>query len=270
MFPKFHRSRRWPLLLLCLVAASVLAPRLLAAQTADEVINAYLKARGGMAKLRAIQSERITGTVTFAPRVEVPFFVERKRPLKMRMEMTLNGLTLIRVYDGKSGGWMYNPFAPNAAVEPMAPSDLEGIAEEADYEGPFVDYKAKGNQIEYAGKEDVDGKPAQKLKLTSKQGAVGYFFFDAATGFMVKWQGMRRIGDKDVPWETYFRDVHEVDGLKFPFLEESGAVGSNQSQKIITTQIELNIPINDSQFTEPKISAPAPASAPADPPKSNP
>ncbi|HUI52295.1 MAG TPA: hypothetical protein VLX60_10945 [Terriglobales bacterium] len=251
--------------------ASLFAPWILSAQTADDVINAYLNARGGMAKLGTVQTERITGTVTFAPGgVEVPFFVERKRPLKMRMEMTLNGLTLIRVYDGKSAGWMYNPFAPNAAVEAMNPAELQGIAEEADFEGPFIDYKAKGNQIEYAGKEDVEGKPAQKLKLTSKQGAVGYFFFDAASGFIVKWQGKRKNGDKDVPWETYFRDVREVRGIKYPFLEESGAIGGNQTQKIVTTNIEVNIPIEDSQFTEPKIPSPAPASAPADPPKSNP
>jgi len=268
MFPKsILPLRRWFLLVLAVVPAFLLCPGYLSAQTADDVINAYLKARGGLTKLRAVQTERVTGTVTFTPGGEGPFFVERKRPLKMHMEITLNGQTLIRVYDGKSSGWMYNPFAPNASVEPMKPGDLQSIAEEADYEGPFVDYKAKGNQIDYVGKEDVEGKPAQKLKLTSKQGEVGYFFFDAAAGFIVKWQGTRKIGDKDIPWETYFRDVREVEGLKYPFLVESGAIGSDQVQKIATTKIEINIPINDSQFAEPKIPAQAPASAPADPPK---
>jgi len=258
------------LLAVSVFAASLLYPRCLPGQTVDEVISAYLKARGGLTKLRSVQTERVTGTVTFVPGVEGPFFVERKRPLKMRMEMTLNGQTLVRVYDGKSSGWMYNPFAPNAAIEAMKQSELQGIAEEADYDGPFVDYKAKGNQIEYAGKEEVDGKPAQKLKLTSKQGEVGYFYFDAATGFIVRWQGTRKNGDKEVPWETYFRDVHEVEGLKYPFLVESGAIGSEQPQKITTTKIEINIPINDSQFTEPKIQAPSPVAASADPGKPNP
>jgi outer membrane lipoprotein-sorting protein len=270
MFAKFLCSlRRVLLLALAVVLALLFCPGHLSAQTADDVINAYLKARGGLAKLRAVQTERVTGTVTFAPGMEGPFFVERKRPLKMRMEITLNGQTLIRVYDGKSSGWMYNPFAPNAAVEPMKPADLQGIAEEADYEGPFVDYKAKGNQIEYAGKEDVEGKPAEKLKLTSKQGEVGYFFFDAATGFIVKWQGTRKNGDKEVPWETYFRDVREVDGLKYPFLVESGAVGSDQVQKIATTKVEINIPLSDSRFTEPQVPAAPAVTAPADPAKPN-
>src|SRR5882672_8297363 len=46
----------------------------LPAQTADDVINAYIKARGGLAKLKAVQTERVTGVITFAPGVEGPFF----------------------------------------------------------------------------------------------------------------------------------------------------------------------------------------------------
>jgi outer membrane lipoprotein-sorting protein len=240
-------------------------PMVLAAQTADDVINAYLKARGGLAKIKAVQTERVTGVITFAPGVEGPFFVERKRPQKMHMEITVNGQSLIRVYDGKSAGWIYNPFAPNASVAAMSAEDLAGIADEADFEGPFVDYKAKGNQIEYAGKEQIDGKIVQKLKLTAKQGDVSYFYFDASTGLLMKWQGMRKVGDKELPWETYFRDFREVDGLKYPFLVESAAVDSDQIQKITATKIETNIPLNESQFAKPK--PPAPPTTGADPPK---
>jgi len=53
---------------------------------------AYLKARGGLVKSKPVQTERVSGTITFAPGVEGPFFfVERKRPLKMHMEITVSG-----------------------------------------------------------------------------------------------------------------------------------------------------------------------------------
>jgi len=254
-------------LILTAVTLLFALPLALPAQTAEDVINAYLKARGGLAKLKSVQTERVTGVITFAPGVEGPFFVERKRPLKMHMEITINGQSLIRVYDGKSSGWIYNPFAPNAAVVPMSAADISGIADEADFEGPFVDYKAKGNQIEYVGKEQIDGKIVHKLKLTGKQGDVSYFSFDAFTGLIMKWQGSRKVGDKDLPWETYFRDFRDVDGLKYPFLVESAAADSDQIQKIAATKIETNIPINESQFAKPKL--PAPPAAAADPPKPN-
>jgi len=261
------RSHLLQRLALTVITSLFALPLALPAQTADDVINAYLKARGGLSKIKAIQTERVTGVITFAPGVEGPFFVERKRPLKMHMEITVNGQSLIRVYDGKSSGWIYNPFAPNAAVLPMTPGDISGIADEADFEGPFVDYKAKGNQIEYVDKEQIDGKIVQKLKLTGKQGDVSYFYFDASTGLIMKWQGTRKVGDKELPWETYFRDFREVDGLKYPFLVESAAVESDQIQKITATKIEINIPLNESQFAKPK--PPEPPAAPADPPKPN-
>jgi outer membrane lipoprotein-sorting protein len=263
---KFHSGRHR---CFSLVAAALFFcfPLALRAQTADDVISAYIKARGGLARIKAVQTERVTGVITFAPGVEGPFFVERKRPLKMHMEITVNGQTLLRVYDGKSAGWIYNPFAPNASVAPMSTQDLSGMVDEADFEGPFVDYKAKGNQIEFAGKEQIDGRVVYKLKLTTKQGDVSFFSFDASTGLLMKWQGLRKVGEKELPWETYFRDFREVDGLKYPFLVESAAVESDQIQKITATKIETNIPLNDSQFAKPR--PPAPPAESTDPPKPN-
>ena len=268
MFAKpCFRNTQLPRLALLAFALLFAFPLALPAQTADDVINAYLKARGGVAKIKAVQTERVTGTITFAPGVEGPFFVERKRPLKMHMEITVNGQSLIRVYDGKSSGWIYNPFTPNASVTAMSAADLAGIADEADFEGPFVDYKAKGNQLEFVDKEQINGKIVNKLKLTTRQGDVSYFFFDATTGLIMKWQGTRKVNDKEVPWETYFRDFREVDGLKYPFLVESAAADSDQIQKITATKIEINIPLNESQFAKPK--PPEPPAAPADPSKPN-
>jgi hypothetical protein len=238
------------------------------AQTADEIINKYIAARGGLAKIHAVQSERVIGTIYFGPGAEGPFLVERKRTIKMHMEITVAGRTLIRTFDGKSSGWVYNPFGPNPTVAPMSEADMHGIVDEADFEGPFVDYKSKGNKIEYVGKEEVEGKPAYKIKLTNKNGDTSFFLFDASTGLILKWEGTRKVGDKDVPWESFFRDFREIEGLKYPFLIESDAPGTDQVQKIKANKIEVNVPMDDSRFGKPTPPAePAPAAAPADSPK---
>ena len=67
----------------------------------------------------------------------------------------------------------------------MSAEDICNIADESDFDGPLVDYKEKGNQIELVGKEDVEGKPAYRLKLTSKKGEVRSYLFDAATYHLV-------------------------------------------------------------------------------------
>jgi outer membrane lipoprotein-sorting protein len=252
---------------LLMFAAFFLAAIPLSAQSVDDVISSYVAARGGMDKIKSVKTERVTGTISFGPDAEGPFFVERKRPLKLHMEIVLNGQTLIRVFDGKSAGWIYNPFTPNPVVQPMSDFDLRNIFDEADFDGPFVDYKDKGNKIEFIDKEQILGKPAYKLKLTGKSGDVSYFYFDASTALLLKWEGTRKVNEKDVPWESFFHDFREVNGLKYPFLIESDAPGTDQTQRITAEKIEVNLPLEDSRFDKPN--PPAPPAAPADAPKSN-
>jgi outer membrane lipoprotein-sorting protein len=245
---------------LVLIALFLVPTLSLSAQTVDDVVTNYINARGGLDKIKSVKTERVTGTITGGG-TGGPFLVERKRPLKLHMEIELAGQTLVRTYDGKSAGWVYNPFKPNPTVEAMTEDDLKNIVDEADFDGPFVDYKQKGNKIEVVDKEEILNTPAYKLKLTNKNGDASFFYFDSSTSLLLKWEGTRKIEGKDVPWESIFHDFREVNGLKYPFLIESDAPGTDQSQKITAEKIEVNVPIEDSRFEKPN--PPAPPAAPS-------
>src|SRR5215207_5327167 len=73
-------------------------------QTADEIIAKNLEAKGGLDKLKAVQSMRITGKMMVGPGMEAPMIIEMARPHSVRMEFTIQGMTGIQAYDGK-GGW---------------------------------------------------------------------------------------------------------------------------------------------------------------------
>ena len=246
--------------------AILLLPVLASAQTADEIVNKVLAARGGVARIKAVHSQRISGTINFGPGADGPFLVELERPGKMHIEVTVQGQTLVRSYDGKATGWILNPFTENKTVQPMSAEDISNISDESDFDGPLVDYKQKGNLIALVGKEDVDGKPAYRLKLTNKKGDMRNYFFDADTFRLIKWEGTRKVGDRDVPWESVFHDYREVDGLQFAFEIDSDAPGTGQAQKIIADKIEVNPEIDESHFGKPA----APAAPPADPPEATP
>jgi outer membrane lipoprotein-sorting protein len=130
----------------------LLLPLAAAAETPDEIVKKVLEARGGIDKIKAVQSQRVTGRISFSRGVEGTFVVELKRPLKMHIEISVEGQNIIRVYDGKSSGWMINPFAETKDAQPLSPEDLKNISDESDFDGPLVDYKTKGNQIELTGK----------------------------------------------------------------------------------------------------------------------
>jgi len=249
-------------------------PLAAAGQTADEIVKKALDARGGVEKIKAVRSERISGRVSFGQGAEGTFVVELKRPLKMRAEISIEGQTIVRVYDGKSSGWMINPFAENKEGQPLSPEDLRNISDESDFDGPLVDYKAKGNQIELAGKQKLDDKPVYRLKLTNKNGDVRFYFIDATTFLLLKWEGTRKTEDQELPWESFSSDFREVQGLKYAFRIDQGSPGEFK-QTLTAEKIEIDPLIDDSRFAKPvpQVAPPAPAPlaapAPASPPRSN-
>lgn len=241
----------------------LLLPLAASAQTAEEIVAKSIAARGGMDKIKAVQSQRISGTISLGPGAEGPFVIELKRPLKLHMEVTLGGQTLVRVYDGKGSGWTVNPFDEDRNPQPMTEEDMRNITDESDFDGPLVDHEAKGNQIELAGKEQFEGKAVHKIKLTRKGGDSRTYFIDAATYQVLKWEGTTRIEDRDVPVENFLRDYRDVNGLQFPFEIDSDSPGSPQTRKITIDKIELDPKMDESRFSKP----PAAKSAPTPPPQ---
>src|SRR5260370_25141553 len=122
------------------------------AQTAGEIVKEAVDARGGIDKLKAVQSERITGRISFSQGVEGTFVVELKRPLKMHVEITIEEQKVIRVYDAKSSGWTINPFAETKDVQPLSSEELKNISDESDFDSPLTDYTTTENQTDMSCK----------------------------------------------------------------------------------------------------------------------
>lgn len=241
-----------------------LFPLPMAAQTADEVVKKALDARGGINKIKAVQSERISGKVSFSHGLEGTIVLELKRPHKLHSEIMVEGQKILRVYDGKSAGWTVNPFEENKDAQAMSAEELKGMPDEADLDGPLVDYKAKGTQIELMGKEDLDSKPVYRLKLTNKNGDVRSYLIDASTFLTAKWEGIRKIGDRELPWECALSDYREIEGLKYPFRIDQGSPGTDFQQTLTIEKIEIDAQIDESRFAKPQSHAP-PADSPAAP-----
>lgn len=220
------------------------------AQTADEIVAKNLEAKGGAAKLKAVQSVRMTGTMLVGPGVSVPIVLELKRPKSMRMDLTIQGMTMTQAYDG-SAGWMLNPMSGRTDPEPLPSDALKLVDEQADMDGPFIDYKEKGSTIELVGKAKVEGADCFKLKLTLKSGDTRVYYIDAEKFLEVKQESKTKVRDADVENDTIIGDWKDVDGLMFPFSIDSGQPGAPMRQKMTVTKIEINPTIEDTRFKMP-------------------
>lgn len=234
------------------LAVAVLIAVPASAQTVDELIAKNVQAKGGLQKLKAVQTARMTGMMTVGPGMEAPFVIEFKRPNQMRLDFTLQGMTGTQAYDGKSG-WMLMPFSGRKDPEPMPPEALKQFEEQADLDGPLVDYQAKGNKVELAGKEKIEGSDAYKLKVTLKNGDIRYIYLDADQYLEIKVEGKTTVRGTEIENTTSIGDYKEVGGLMFPHAMESAQKGSTQSQKITIQKIELNVPIDDARFKMPEV-----------------
>jgi outer membrane lipoprotein-sorting protein len=232
------------------------------AQTADEIIAKNIEAKGGLDKLKAVQTMRITGKMMVGPGMEAPMVIEMARPHKVRMEFTFQGMTGIQAYDGKSG-WSVMPFMGKKEPEPMSADDLKQAEEQADIDGPLVDYKEKGHQVEYLGKDEVEGTPVHKLKVTKKNGDIQTVYLDADSFLEIKAEGKTKVRGQEIEGETSFGDYKEVGGLIIAHSIQSKLKGGQgQGQTITFEKIEINPDIPATRFDMPEAKPATPAETP--------
>ncbi len=224
------------------------------AMTVDEIVAKNIEARGGLAALKAIQSVKMTGRMNFSGgdfSVDLAFVNMNEREHKVRSEATLQGLTQVTAYDG-SQGWIINPFQGRRDPERMSAEDAKGLQLQADIDGPLVDWKAKGHQVEYLGTEDVDGTEAHKLKITLKNGDVQYRYLDPDYFLEILVVDQAKCRGIETEMETELGNYEKINGVYFPFAMESGPKGGQRGQKISIEKAEVNVDIDDALFAFPK------------------
>ena len=149
-------------------------------QTADEIVAKNIEARGGIQKIHAIQTIRMTGKFEGGGGFTASVGQENQRPNLIRQTFSLQGMTAVQAYDGRAG-WQIQPFGGKKDPQLMGEDDLRGLLLDAELDGPLVDYKEKGSTVEFLGHDTVDGDDALRLKVTLKNGDIIYDYLDPDT-----------------------------------------------------------------------------------------
>lgn len=238
--------RRIPVLL----AGAALLTVPLAAQTADDIIAKYVKTIGGMEKIQAVTSLRRTGRYVGGGGFEAGVVEESKRPNKVRQEFLLEGMTGVNAYDGKTG-WKIEPWFGKKDAEPLSEDEMKEIVEEADFDQPLVNYREKGNKVEFVGLDQVEGTDAFKLKVTLASGDVRYYYMDTDYYVPIKIEMKRMIRGAEQEFETSLGDYKAVAGWYLPYSMETGRKGSEERDKITFQKIDANVPLDDHRFEKP-------------------
>lgn len=220
----------------------------------NELIQRANDARGGADKWKAVKSIRFTGKAIFGRDrpTEAQWGELDKRPGMIRTEFTMQGLTSVdSAFDGKDP-WTFNPFQGRREAERLSPDDARSLADDADFEGPLVDWKKKGHRVEYLGTQDVEGTPAHKLRVTLKDGDVAYLFLDPDSFLEIRRVTERHVRGTEQAYETDYGSYTNVGGLWFPFTLETGNQGEPKQARFVVERVELDVAADDSLFHLPK------------------
>ncbi len=228
--------------------------------TLDEILATNIESRGGIEAMKNIKSLRIEGRMVMGPGMEAPITISIQRPASMRMEFVFQGMTGVQAYDGETG-WQIMPFGGSSEPEKLTGDDLEQVTDQADIDGPLVDYKKKGHTVELLGTEDVDGTETYKVKLTKKSGNETIFFLDTEYCLEIKSQSTTKVQGAEVEMEVSIGDYKEVASVMMPHSINQAVKGGQGGMSISFDKIEANVEIPSDRFTMPEKEAAAEAPA---------
>jgi hypothetical protein len=220
-------------------------------QTADELINKNIEAKGGMDKIQAIKTLRMTGKLVAVGGFTGLQGQENMRPNLVRETFTLQGMTAVQAYDG-SAAWQIQPFGGRKDPELMGDDDMRDLLIDADFDGPLVNYKGKGNTVEFLGHDIVDGDDALRLKVTLKNGDIVYYYLDPDTYLEIRKETQEFIRGSVRESVIDLGSYKPVAGVMYPFSIASGPKNDPTSWQTVTMEkIEANVPLEASDFAVP-------------------
>jgi outer membrane lipoprotein-sorting protein len=234
-----------------LVSGMWLAAAGVQAQTLDDIIAANLRSKGGIDKIKATQTVRMSGSVVARDMsghdISGTMTMVAKRPNLMRRDAEVGGRKVVNAFDGSSLWMMMDTMAPQQLPNTQAAY----ASQDAEFDSVFVDYKQKGHAIELVGKETLNGAPVYHLKVTKKGGPPQDYYLDAETGLEKKISVAGRSPDGSQTVNvTEFSDYRSVDGSLVPF-----AMKQRQNGTVVATttldKVEFNVTVDDAYFKMP-------------------
>jgi hypothetical protein len=219
-------------------------------QTAEELVGKNIQAKGGIEKIKAAKTRRVTGRIKNARGRTAVLRETNARPNLVREAFTLQGMTAIQAYDG-STGWQTQPFRGRKDPELMGEDTARDLLLASDFDGPLVDYAEKGNKIEYLGHDLVDGDDALRLRVTLKNGDIIYYYLDPDTYLEIREEIQQFVRGSVRERVVDVGSYKPVNGVMYPFSISEGSRNNPGAQMTTITRIEVNVPVDDSDFALP-------------------
>ena len=232
------------------MAIGVTACVSVASQSLDEIVVKNIEARGGIEKLRAVQTVKMTvpGTATcrrarrYPARGLMTMTIWTKRPNMVRRETTFQIGPFCRVR------WHDRMGARQHGREGAADNGPAGGADPARATSIRCSSTTRREAtIELVGKEKIDGQAVHHLRVTRKNGKVSQYFISADTGLEVRIVDTFEQGGMKMEVRTDLSNYQTVDGMRLPFTIKQFSNGT-LAVEFNLEKVEFNAAVDDEMF----------------------
>ena len=225
-----------------LTFALLSAVTVLAAQSLNEIVKNFTVANK-LDKISSLQSIKLTGNMSMMG-MDMPMVIYMKNPNKIKSVATIGGQEMVQVFDGEKG-YMINPMTGSATPVEMGPEEARQLLRSNVFQN-YLDNYLKNNQLTLEGVENVDGKPAFKIKAAIEGGNVIRIFIDKNSYLIVKTVADVRQGGTAISLESVPSDYTETNGVLLPITTTTSAAGMQFVYKY--TEVKVNEPMDDAIF----------------------
>jgi outer membrane lipoprotein-sorting protein len=217
---------------------------LINAQSLEDIINKYAVANK-LDHIAGFKTIKITSTIkskVLFMRAERFTETWMKNPDKIKTVTSVNGQDVLQVFDGEKG---YTIIGSKKPVE-MTSEQMKDFAKNNLFQNYMINY-LKNGQLALEGEDNVNGKPAFKLKVALGGGNNSYMYIDKDSFLLEKTvafsnnkRGMIKI------FESYLTDYTETNGILLP-MKTTTTAGATEDVTTIT-KVEFDIQIDDRVF----------------------
>jgi hypothetical protein len=151
---------------------------------------------------------------------------------------------MVQAYDGEKG-YSINPMTGSTDPVEMTPEQVKQTLRSNIFQNSMANY-LKNGQLALAGEENVNDKPAYKIKATIEGGAVIDMYIDKSSYFLVKTSATTEMNGMSVTMDSYPSDYTETSGIMIPMKTSTSAQGMDIV--INFTKVEVDVPMEDSFF----------------------
>jgi hypothetical protein len=218
------------------------------AQTADEIIAKYLQSMGGKEQISKVNSLYIEGTMDV---------MGNSGALKMttlngkgyKMDVEMMGSVITTCFNDKEG-WTVNPMMGSTTPTVMPEIQYKAGKEQIFIGAPFLNYAEKGYKVELMGQEAVGDIQAWKIKMISPENNTVYYFFDSATGYMIRTIQQAEMQGTMVENVMTLSDYRVADGYA-QFYKMVMNIGGQFEMTMNIAKVEVNKTVDPAIFAKP-------------------